>query len=159
MWILKVRFLLLKHRAWKPRNRSIPSRDKFFSLSKMFRPALWPTPGIKRRRRETDRSAPSRMSENIPSFPYLPTRRAQGHLSLTFTVPLRMCGRSGVCVCVCVSVLISNACSRNHELLNYRTDLFKIDVFRELMIRHWRQSPLFLLISSQNILFHEKSKR
>jgi hypothetical protein len=46
---------------------------------------------------------------------------------------------------------------RLHDRLNYRTDLFKINVFRKFMIRFWWHSPLFSLISSQKT-FNEKSK-
>jgi len=37
-------------------------------------------------------------------------------------------------------------CLQHHNLLNYRTDLFKTNIFIKLMFRHWWQSPLFLFI-------------
>ena len=42
-------------------------------------------------------------------------------------------------------------CLRHHDLLNYRTDLSKIDIFRKLMIRHWWQ-----LIPSQKLFLQQR---
>ena len=36
-----------------------------------------------------------------------------------------------------------------YDLMNYSTDLFEIDTFRKIVIRHWWKSSLFLLIPSQ----------
>ena len=39
-------------------------------------------------------------------------------------------------------------CLWQHYLLNYKTQLFKIDIFGKLTTRHWRPSPLFSRIGS-----------
>jgi hypothetical protein len=39
------------------------------------------------------------------------------------------------------------------EMLTYRTGLFKTDIIRKLMIRHWWQCTLLLLITPQKKLF------
>ena len=44
----------------------------------------------------------------------------------------------------------------NHDLLNYRTDLFKIDYFSKLIIWHERRSSFFLLIPFQKIFLTKK---
>jgi len=33
-------------------------------------------------------------------------------------------------------ILIGKVCLRHHDLLNYGTDIFKIDIFRKRMVRH-----------------------
>ena len=50
----------------------------------------------------------------------------------------------------------SNVCLPHHDLLNYRTDLWKTGIFRKFMIRYWWQSHLFLLISSQKLFLTKK---
>jgi hypothetical protein len=44
-------------------------------------------------------------------------------------------------------------CQQHHCLLNYRTYLFKTNIFRKLMIRHLWQSPLLVLIPFQEHCF------
>jgi hypothetical protein len=53
-------------------------------------------------------------------------------------------------------ILYGKVCWRHHDLLNYQTDLFKTEVFRKCMIRHWWQTPLFSLIPSQKLIFNKK---
>jgi hypothetical protein len=40
-------------------------------------------------------------------------------------------------------------CLRDRDVLNYRMDLFNLDIFGKPMIRYWRQSRLFLITPSQ----------
>jgi len=40
--------------------------------------------------------------------------------------------------------------------MNYRTDLFKIDTFRKIMIHHWWQPPILSLIPSKKLFFNQK---
>lgn len=48
-------------------------------------------------------------------------------------------------------------CLRHHDILNYWMDLFKIYIFIKVMMRHWMQSHLFLIIPTQRIAFLTKN--
>ena len=52
-----------------------------------------------------------------------------------------------------MSTLIRKGCLQRHDLIYQTTEriLSRQDVFRELMIRNWWQSPLFLLIIKTNV--------
>jgi len=45
-----------------------------------------------------------------------------------------------------LNVKYGEACLRHQNLQNYRTDLFKADVFRRRVIGHRGQPPLFISI-------------
>ena len=47
------------------------------------------------------------------------------------------------------SVKVAVCTHKNRNLLNYWMDLFKVGVFRKLIIRHWWKSHLFLLLPAQ----------
>jgi len=49
-------------------------------------------------------------------------------------------------------------CSRYHYLLNFRTDLFKVGIFKKFMIRHWCQCS-FLNSHTQKNCFSPKNLR
>jgi hypothetical protein len=52
----------------------------------------------------------------------------------------------------------AHACLRNHDLLNYRTDTSKTDIFRKLRIQHWHAvSFVFNNSFSKKLIFNKKN--
>ena len=47
---------------------------------------------------------------------------------------------------IIIYVSIYKVCLWHHDLLNYHSDLLKLDIFRKIMIQHWWQYPVCLLI-------------
>jgi hypothetical protein len=57
---------------------------------------------------------------------------------------------------IIIIYLYSEAYLRGRDLLNYLVDVFKIDIFRNFMIRRWWQSLLSSSVPSQTLYFNKK---
>ena len=55
-----------------------------------------------------------------------------------------------------IMYIIGKICLRHHDLLNYRTNLSKTEIFRKCMIWHWWQFP-FVFIDSLSIFLTKKA--